>query len=190
MRCQYNPCKTTNKQCKRTISKGTYCWQHINIPPYVPTPKEEALIDVTDQFLTIASIALGIVGIGSRITWKALGKAIKRVAKGKRVKTGIKNVIKRIYHSSSVYRYNQKVSLISKFQRELKVAYRRRYYLRKKINTLEKAVEKAETQWGRKRAEELLNKARKKLDEVEWDIAVLKTNISDLKAQIRYGVKY
>jgi len=31
----------------------------------------------------------------------------------------------------------------------------------------------AETQWGKKRAEKLLNKSRKELDEVEWDIAVL-----------------
>ena len=35
--------------------------------------------------------------------------------------------------------------------RELKVAYRRRYYLRKKVNTLEKALDKAETEWGKEK---------------------------------------
>jgi len=83
-------------------------------------------------------------------------EAVKKVAGNKRVKKGLHYIVKKLTHHGKVESYNKTVSAIIRKKRHIKYLEHAKSLWSARKKTAELAIEKAETNWGKKLAQQRL----------------------------------
>lgn len=108
------------------------------------------------------------------------------MAGNSRVEKGMHYIVKKLTHHGKVETYNKTVSAIRRKNRHIKYLEEAKSLWSARKKTAELAIEKAETNWGKKLAQQRYDTATKNLDRINHSIAIDKGDIAALKASIKY----